>query len=97
MSNEVDKVLEERGENYGSYNTHSIVSEGMMESLSFASNFDSLPAHLEHTFRLIVDKMTRAANGNWKHRDNLVDIIGYATLSLKELDDSAEFELRFGD
>jgi hypothetical protein len=97
MSNEVDKVLEERGENYGSYNIHSIVSEGMMQNLSLASNFGSLPAHLEHTFRLIVDKMTRAANGNWKHRDNLVDIIGYATLSLKELDDSEQFEIRFGD
>lgn len=83
---EVDRVLSERGDNYGSYNRHSIVAEGMMSRLSLASNFNDLPAHMEHTFRLIIDKMTRAANGNWRHRDNLVDIIGYATLSLKELD-----------
>lgn len=86
MNSEIDQVLDERGENYGSYNTHSIVAEGMMTTLAIASNYQELPRHLEHTFRLIIDKMTRAANGNWRHRDNLVDIIGYATLSLNELD-----------
>lgn len=82
MTTNVNKVLEQRAESYGSYETHSIVSEGIMKVLEVANNYDKLPDHLLHTFKLIADKMTRAANGDYKHLDNLVDIIGYATLSL---------------
>ena len=41
---------------------------------------------MKHAFNMICDKMVRAGNGDYRHTDNLKDIIGYAKLALKELE-----------
>jgi hypothetical protein len=81
----VDKILEERESNYGSFKTQSLLAQSLKEAVKSHPNWDSLPSYVKESFEMILHKMARVVNGKVSYEDSYVDIIGYTQLILDEL------------
>ena len=81
----IEKVLEERASRYGTFANHAEISQGLQEVLWDSPNWHKIPLDTRQAFIVICDKMARALNGDPEYDDNLVDIIGYATLVLDRI------------
>ena len=78
----VERILEERGNNYGDLRENWEQTATMIEMI-VGSNIK--PEQFGAI--MIAMKMSRLANSECKHIDSLLDIIGYAALTLEILDD----------
>lgn len=91
----VDTVIKERTEDYGSYHSLANLSRTLTETtLKHYENTHTtgtdVPARLPHfmaeALTMINHKIARMANGNAFYRDNWLDIAGYAQLVVNALD-----------
>lgn len=82
---DIKSVLEERGESYGDYKTTAVLSQGMGGMLMLGASYSSASEASKESMQMIVRKLVRLSNGGDKHKDNWVDIIGYAQLALDEI------------
>jgi len=80
MSN-VETVLQERGNRYGSYSKFAECKEGIQRELTSLPNWHKAPATAKQATLMIVDKIIRAFNGDPNYEDNWIDIQGYAKLA----------------
>ena len=79
---EVDKVLDERESEYGSYMQSAdtaIKIKGAMHNAIARNDLHMFPDQLL-SLDMIAVKLSRIVNGNPAHRDSWIDIAGYATL-----------------
>jgi len=88
---DIDKIIKERGNNYGDYMGNVVVRSGIMRLVKDryfeVHNSDIEP--IEEAFIYdIVNKLARIA-ASPHHIDSWVDIIGYSKLVLKELEREA--------
>jgi hypothetical protein len=96
----VEKILDERGSNYGNFHTFSNLSQSLYAIIVTHYNDMNkqredqppLPAFMAESLRMICHKLARIANGNPYHTDSWVDIAGYAQLvtQILEAKDVAE-------
>jgi len=89
----IDEVLEERGNNYGDFTMNAIVTQGLKEHLHMGLNWNEMPATHKEALEMICHKMSRIVNGDSSYKDSWTDIIGYATLVEKGLEDNKESPL----
>jgi hypothetical protein len=78
----VDKVLDERGDNYGVFMQNAdtaIKIKGAMHNAIARNDLHLFPDQLL-ALDMIAVKISRIVNGNPVHRDSWIDIAGYATL-----------------
>ena len=98
MKTEINEVLGARGAVYGSYSEICDVTRVMRDKVEAAihSNpkYDKLPNDVKHTIvesiGMILHKIARVAVGDPLHLDNFVDIAGYATLAVEEIEKQTE-------
>lgn len=74
------KILEERAERYGSFETHAAISQGLKAVLFSACNKAKLDDDMIESLEMICHKLARIANGDPYYADSWTDIAGYATL-----------------
>lgn len=91
----LEKILEDRAEMYGSYAKNCSLSLQLIGvwRRQFESNKDTKYANdlriyfcAEETAQMILRKLSRIANGKADQPDSWADIAGYATLMVRELE-----------
>lgn len=78
----VENILDERGERYGKFEGHAVISQG----LKFILNYEldrrnkKLSDDQQEALEMICHKIARIINGDQNYSDSWIDIAGYATL-----------------
>jgi hypothetical protein len=89
-SNDIDKTLSERGSRYGSFATMADITQELKSTMRCSKNWEKLTASQKEALDMIQHKISRMLNGDPKYEDNAVDIVGYATLMLKNMQGNLE-------
>jgi len=76
-------ITEERGAVYGAFSANADVSQRLKRVLYEADGWKNLSRVEQEGIEMICLKISRAVTGKW-HRDNFLDIVGYATLVMHE-------------
>lgn len=103
---ETSKMLKQRGKIYGNFKGVSALSQKLKFDLKnhINDNYDfkdKFTPEMYEAFDMIINKLSRIANGDPTYKDSWDDIIGYTTLvrnslsSLEHIDDLdiSEFEI----
>lgn len=80
MSDDIDAVLAERGNRYGEFNRHAILTQGIKEIIREGMSFTKMDDDMIEALDMIAHKIGRIANGDPHYADSWVDIAGYAKL-----------------
>ena len=85
---DIGKVLEERGNRYGSFVGHAEVSTGLSHVIAeeLRKRNKGLEADQAEALMMICHKIARIVNGDPDYADNWVDIAGYAKLVADRLE-----------
>ena len=78
----VDNVLAERGSTYGPFQNNADAAQEIKSALRGGSSWHTLPSIEREALDLIATKLSRIVTGR-PHRDNWIDIEGYARLVLR--------------
>jgi hypothetical protein len=85
--NEINNILQERGERYGPFETTALISQQLKMMMQESPKWNRLTSVQRESLEMIQHKIARMLNGDPDYIDNWVDIIGYATLVLETMDD----------
>jgi hypothetical protein len=80
MSSEINKVLAERGENYGDFVFVAFRSQQIQNHLRAHDPEKQYTSTQREALQMIASKLARIVIGNPNHRDSWIDIAGYAQL-----------------
>lgn len=81
----VDNTLQERGSRYGSFNDLAQISQALKEAMRATPGWAKLTASQKEALEMVQHKVARMLNGDPTYEDNAVDIVGYATLMMKNM------------
>lgn len=76
----VTQVLEERGNDYGDYASKAQFIQGVKYLMRTSPSWEAMDADMRESMEMIAHKMGRTLYGNPTHKDNFLDIAGYAKL-----------------
>ena len=76
----VDAVLAERGKDYGDYASKAQFIQGVKYLMRASPSWEAMDADMRESMEMIAHKMGRVLYGDSTHKDNFVDIAGYAKL-----------------
>lgn len=83
----IAEVLEERGERYGSFEEHAIISQAFKDICRATPKWHRLEDDQREALEMIAHKMGRILNGDPDYADSWIDIAGYAKLIADRLTD----------
>jgi len=83
----INDILNERGSNYGAFESHAAISQRMKSSLKDGEGWVNCSVSQKETLEMICHKMARIVNGDPTYLDSWVDIIGYTQLIVEQLED----------
>lgn len=86
MSN-IDLTLDERLKTYGKFENHAEISQNLKRAMYQESGWQNLDEDMHEALEMIQHKIARIINGDPTYLDNWHDIIGYARLVEKRLED----------
>lgn len=92
IHSELEKTLAERGARYGDFSEHAEIAQGLQDVIRFSVYDGDKPCWgklspvQRQALTVICDKIARMLSGDPNFRDNVLDISGYATLMLREID-----------
>jgi hypothetical protein len=88
MSENIENVLSERGDRYGPFTGHALVTQDLKRvvALHLAARNKRLSPSQQEALDMIFHKIGRIVNGDPNYSDSWIDIAGYATLVVKILD-----------
>ena len=72
----LNAVLDERKNNYGSFNDNSILTDYLYGSIEIRIDFE--PPFIKEALHMICHKVARVVNGWIGYKDNWIDIAGYS-------------------
>lgn len=81
----IEKILQERGDRYGSFDTHAKISQELKNVMFCRTAWQSLEPDQKEALEMTVHKIARILNGDPNYIDNWDDIAGYATLVANRL------------
>ena len=81
----IDATLAERGNRYGEFKDHALITQSIKEALRTGANWDALDDDMTECLEMIAHKMGRILNGDPNYIDSWTDIIGYTRLVEKRL------------
>jgi hypothetical protein len=76
----VTQVLVERGNDYGDYASKAQFIQGVKYLMRTSPSWEAMDADMRESMEMIAHKMGRTLYGNPTHKDNFLDIAGYAKL-----------------
>lgn len=77
MSDEIQKLIDERGERYGDFTFHAGVVEALIQVVMSHPGWNRLLPFHKQAIRVTFDKLARTLNGDPSYLDNVDDILGY--------------------
>lgn len=77
MSDEIQKLIDERGERYGDFTFHAGVVEALIQVVMSHPGWNRLLPFHKQAIRVTFDKLARTLNGDPSYSDNVDDILGY--------------------
>jgi len=80
-----ESILEERGKRYGKFCDNARTSQQLKGTIICSPNWTRLSDSQKESLDMIAHKIGRILNGDPDYDDNWVDIAGYATLIVQEL------------
>lgn len=85
MSTNIGEILIQRGERYGDFINHAIITQKLKGVMSSQIGWDNLDVDMKESLEMIAHKIGRILNGDPNYDDSWVDIAGYATLVANRL------------
>ena len=82
---EVQSILEQRGSRYGSFSDLAILSQDLKGTMRASPGWKKLTASQKEALEMVQHKIARMLNGDPTYEDNAVDIVGYSTLLMKNM------------
>lgn len=82
QQDQIEEMLRERGDRYGEYKTHALITQGLLKVIEGNKNYQYLPDHIKETLHMICHKLGRIINGDPRYLDSWIDIIGYVQLTI---------------
>lgn len=82
---EVQSILEQRGSRYGSFYDLATLSQDLKDTMRAVPGWKKLTASQKEALDMIQHKIARMLNGDPTYEDNAVDIVGYSTLMMKNM------------
>ena len=86
----VEKILEERDKNYGSYGNFAKILQPLKEACRANAKWVQLSFKEKESFDMVLHKVVRIINGDFKFEDSWVDIIGYSKLCVDDVSNKIE-------
>lgn len=86
----IQAIIKQRGEAYGDYRDQAEIARKFKSEIE--KHTEKMTATQREALDMIAVKISRLINGDPWHRDSWVDIVGYATLVISELDRAIEAE-----
>ena len=86
MDQIIEDTLQSREKTHGSYLVQSAMSQRLKGHIRTSPNWEDLPEYMRESLEMIEHKIARILSGNACEPDHWVDIMGYAALVLRELD-----------
>lgn len=86
-SSPINDVLNERGHNYGRFETHAKITQNLKDIVHNSPSWQNCSDSQKETLEMILHKIGRIVNGDPNYKDSWVDIIGYTQLVIEQLDD----------
>jgi hypothetical protein len=86
----IDGTLSERGSRYGKFNSVATIVQDLKDVMHNSPNWSKLTASQKEALEMIQHKIARMLNGDTTYIDNAVDIVGYATLMMKNMQGDLE-------
>lgn len=83
---DIKQVLEQRGARYGSFESHSEISQELKDIMRATPNWDRLDADMKEALEMTAHKIARILNGDPNYDDSWRDISGYVTLITNRLE-----------
>lgn len=80
MTTDVDAILAERGSRYGTFKNHARISQALKRAMHDSPNWSKLTDVQKEGLEMIQHKVARMLNGDPSYLDNIIDVVGYATL-----------------
>ncbi len=77
MSDEIQALIDERGERYGDFTFHAGVVEALIQVVMSHPGWNNLLPFHKQAIRVTFDKLARTLNGDPSYIDNVDDILGY--------------------
>jgi hypothetical protein len=88
MSSEINKVLTERGANYGDFAFVAFRSQQIQNHLRVRDPEKQYTPTQREALQMIASKLARIVTGNPGYRDSWIDIAGYAQLVADSIEKS---------
>lgn len=81
----IHAILEERGSRYGSFESHSQITQDLKFTMHNSPKWDQLSPSMKEALDMTAHKIGRILNGDPTYVDSWVDITGYNQLVVDEL------------
>ena len=85
MSNDINNILQVRGNRYGSFQSNAQIAQNIKSIMHGSTNWDTMPDYMKESLHMIAHKISRILEGDYYYDDSWVDIAGYATLVVEEI------------
>lgn len=82
---DIDKILEERGNNYGKFKDHASLSMDIKHVMESGRSWNDCSSSQKEALHMVAHKIARIINGKPDYLDSWVDIVGYIQLVINEL------------
>ena len=89
MTQNIDAVLTQRGNQYGSFEGHAHITQDIKHAMKSGVSWQSLTDSQKEALEMVAHKIGRICNGNPNYKDSWTDIIGYTRLVEKDLPEPA--------
>lgn len=83
-------ILHERGNRYGDFCGHAIVTQEIKQAMQRSKNWNALDYSMKESLEMVAHKIGRILNGDPSYLDSWVDIVGYTQLIIDELENNDE-------
>lgn len=80
MTNQIDKILKERGSRYGIFKEHARITQDLKGVMRDSPNWSRLAQDQKEALEMVQHKIGRILNGDPDYHDSWHDIVGYAKL-----------------
>jgi hypothetical protein len=82
---DIQDTLNERGERYGEFPDHALLSQRLKVVMRTTIGWTNLTPDQGEALEMIAHKIARILNGDPNYVDSWLDVSGYATLIVNEL------------
>ncbi len=82
---DIKSILAERGSRYGEFKDNARVSQAIKAAMIDSPNWEYLESDFREALEMMAHKISRILNGDSSYIDSWIDISGFATLIVNEL------------